>query len=175
MADRSRHSQGFRRGTFIKRGTFWGRSPADTVSTTLGASSSVLDSTAVPVAEGETIVRTRGWIGVASDQAAVSEAFVGALGFAIASDQAVAVGVGSLPTPYTDQDSELWFVHQFFTSRMDIDSAGLATRRGYDMFSFDSKAMRKMQSGQTLVIVVENGSAVGMQYQLTYAVLFKVA
>ncbi len=43
------------------------------------------------------------------------------------------------------------------------------------VFPFDSKAMRKLEDGQTLIVVVENGATVGMTYQLTYSVLFKVA
>jgi hypothetical protein len=130
---------------------------------------------AVPVVEGETIVRVRGHIGVKSDQEAADEQYMGAVGFCIASDQAVAVGVGSLPTPYTDQDSELWFVHQYWMGGYDFqDATGFGTQP-FSVFPFDSKAMRKMPSGTTLCVIVENGHATsGCQYVLGYSVLFKV-
>jgi hypothetical protein len=129
----------------------------------------------VPVAEGETIVRTRGSIVIMTDQAAAAqEDQIGAVGFCLASDQAVAVGVGSVPTPYTDQDSELWFVHQYFANRTFVNSASIHDNRSIT-YDFDSKAMRKMESGQTMVIVVENGGTQGLVYKLSFAVLFKVA
>ena len=166
----------FAQRSFTKRGTFWGRSPADTATTALAAATAVLDSTAVPVVEGETIVRIRGSIAVCSDQSIALEEFSGALGVLVASDQAVAVGVGSLPTPYTDQDSDLWMLHQYFQYRTEVDAAGNDIQHGFNIFPFDSKAMRKMETGQTLCFIVENGSATaGMIYYLNFATLFKVA
>ena len=137
----------------------------------------MLDSTAVPVVEGETVIRTRGQIVVGSDQIAAQENWVGAVGALIASDQAVAVGVGSLPTPYTDSDSDLWFMHRFFGGRYDFRSAVGASPEGMLQFEFDSKAMRKMPTGTTFCFIVENGgqAGVGINYWLQYAVLFKVA
>jgi len=162
--------------SFTKRATFWGRSPADTVVTSLAAGAAVLDSTAVPIVQGETIVRTRGHIAIQSDQLSGGENLVGAVGMAIASDEAVAVGVGSLPTPYTDSDSELWFMHEFFSHSFKFTDATGWQEQGFSIWKFDSKAMRKMESSQTLIVVVENGTAsFGLQYFLNYAVLFKVA
>ena len=130
----------------------------------------------MPVAEGETIVRIRGHIAVASDQLAATESYAGAVGVCIATDQAVAVGVGSLPTPYTDQDSDLWMMHQYFAGGVHFASAVGFDDQRYQIFDFDSKAMRKFASGQTMVFIVENGSAgSGIQYFLNFAVLFKVA
>ena len=157
----------------VKRRTFWARSPSDAALTTLSASSAVLDSTLVP-GLSETIVRTRGYIAVKSDQVAASENFTGAVGFLVASDQAVAAGVASLPTPYTDQDSDLYFVHQYFTGGLRFSDVTGMGDRPWSIFEFDSKAMRKLDVGQTLCIVIENGSAVGMQYFITYSVLIKL-
>ncbi len=159
----------------IKRGTFWGRSPADAGSTALAGSTAILDSTGVPVVEGETIVRTRGMISVMSDQKANGENVVGAVGACIASDQAVAVGVGSLPTPYTDQDSDLWFLHQYFVAGITINSSSGYEGRPWTTYHFDSKAMRKFHTGQAVCFIVENGSGSGMEYILNFATLFKVA
>ncbi len=165
---------GYRTRSYTKRGTFWGRF-GDNDAVGLAATTAVLHSTAVPVVEGETVVRTRGQIHVASDQMVASETPTGAIGMLIASDPAVAVGVGSLPTPITDLDSELWFMHQFFAAGIVFDTGiGFQTPR-FEVFQFDSKAMRKFESGQTLCVIIENGSTVGMTFVLQFAVLFKVA
>jgi len=159
-----------------RRATFWGRSPADTAPTALAAATAVLDSTSVPLVQGETIVRCRGQIIVGSDQQAANEAWVGAVGAFVATNQAVAVGVGSLPTPYTDQDSELFFMHQYFGNFFRFGTAVGLESMSMMKFEFDSKAMRKIQSGETLCFVVENGAAAaGLEYWLQYSVLFKVA
>ncbi len=168
--------RGFHVRRVHKRGTFWARSPADGVVTALANATAVLDSSAVPVVEGETIIRTRGMISVKSDQASASEQIVGAVGMCIVSDQAFAVGVGSVPTPFTDQDSDLWFMHQYFTHAIDFSDATGTQTQAFSTFHFDSKGMRKFVTGTTLAVVVENGSTVfAMNYFLNYAILFKVA
>jgi len=171
MASRGRHIV----TRHYRRGTFWGRSPADTGVTALAASTAVLDSTQVGVVEGQTIIRVRGQIIVGTDQQAASENFAGAVGMCLATDQAVAVGVGSIPTPYTDQDSDVWFMHQYFGGgNVQLSAAGFDSI-SMMVFPFDSKAMRKQATGTTLCVVVENGSSVGMFYWLQFAVLAKVA
>ena len=156
-----------------RRPVFWGRAPADAGSTALAASTAVIDSTAVPAGDGETIVRVRGQIIVSSDQLAASESWAGAVGMCIVTDQAVAVGVGSVPTPYTDQDSQLWFMHQYYGGRFNFVTAAGFDCQGHTVFPFDSKAMRKFPLGTTLAVVVEN-AANGTIYWLQYSVLFKI-
>ena len=158
-----------------RRGTFWARSPSDANVTVLAGLSAVIDSTALPQAEGVTVIRMRGQIIVGSDQNAASEDWVGAVGACIVSDQAVAAGVASVPTPYTDQDSDLFFMHQYFGGSVEVVSAAGFDRRGMSVFPFDSKAMRKFAVGSTLAVIVENGASVGLQYWLQFAVLLKVA
>jgi len=161
--------------TSRRRGTFWGRSPADTGITTLAAATAVIDSSAVPLTQSQTLIRTRGQIIIQSDQTATSEQPVGAVGMAVVSSQSVAVGVGSVPTPYTDQDSDLWVMHQYFATDLRFETA-IGFQSVMRVFEFDSKAMRKMEDGQTLIFVVENGHAThGLQYYLQFATLFKAA
>ena len=171
-----RVSSGTYRGrSYTRRGTFWGRSPADTVATVLAKNTAVIDATAVPVVQGETVVRTRGFINVRSDQTGSAEDGPGALGFAILNDESVAAAGASVPVPYTSQDSELWFVHQYFDWSMQTLAAEVA-QVPYQRYDFDSKAMRKIEQGQTLAVIVENGSVTyGMEYFLHFATLFKVA
>ena len=102
-----------------------------------------------------TIVRTRFELQLQSDQAAAIERQQAALGMAVVSDQAVAVGVTAVPTPITDLASNLWFVHQLIFA----DESNLTDRtRSATRMSVDSKAMRKVEVGQDMVIVIETGA-----------------
>ena len=158
-----------------KRATFWGRSPADTAVTALAAGVSVIDSSAGTAVGGMTLVRTRGHISVSTDQQIASEDLVGAVGLCIVSDEAFAAGVSAVPTPYTDQDSELWVMHQYFSQRSLFRDATGFTPNAATTWEFDSKAMRKMEFGQSLIFVVENGGTFGFNYWLNFATLLKLA
>ena len=106
-----------------------------------------------------TIVRTRFLVGIVSDQLAASETQVGALGMAVVSDQAVAVGVTAIPTPVTDMASDLWFVHQLLYNEFTFASGVGFNEDGLHQYEIDSKAMRKVDIGQDLVIVGELSGA----------------
>jgi len=106
-----------------------------------------------------TIIRTRGALGVFSDQTAAAEQQLGAIGITLVSDLARAAGVASLPGPATDSNWEGWFWHQWFVNKLQIaDATGFAARGGV-YFEVDSKAMRKVDSSDALVIVAENSHA----------------
>ena len=106
-----------------------------------------------------TIVRSRFEIDLRSDQAAAVEEQRAAMGIAVVSDQAVAIGVTAIPTPMTDLGSNLWFLHQIIFA----DESSLTDRtRPSSKISIDSKAMRKVEVGQDVVVVVETASSVGL-------------
>ena len=89
-----------------------------------------------------TIVRSRfRWLCV-SDQSAATEAFIGNFGFAVVSDQAVAVGVTAVPTPASDLGSDLWFLIDQWIGRFDFVGTGTA-RQSLNQLTLDSKAMPK--------------------------------
>jgi len=71
----------------------------------------------------------------------------------VVSDEAVAVGVSAVPTPVTQLGSDLWFAHKYMMC------SGSAVNDGVVgcPFSLDSKAMRKVDVGQDLVVVLERG------------------
>ncbi len=108
-----------------------------------------------------TIVRSLIHLSIHSDQVAASENFDAAFGMAVVSDQAVAIGVTAIPTPMTDIESDLWFFHQIlhgrfeFISGVGTDSQGVVPPGGH---TFESKAMRKVEQGQDLAIVVETSA-----------------
>ena len=68
------------------------------------------------------------------------------------SDQAVAVGVSAIPTPVTELSSDLWFVHQWIMNS--VGAGDVNNIKGHQM-SVDSRAMRKVEDGQDVVIVQE--------------------
>ena len=112
-----------------------------------------------------TIIRSRFEIAIWSDQFAAPEIQVGALGMAVVSDQASAVGVTAVPTSITDMGSDLWFVHQLIYSNITVGSAVAFTGSDMTHRTIDSKAMRKVDIGQDLVIVGEL-SVVGNNFDM---------
>jgi len=117
-----------------------------------------------------TVVRVRGTIWVASDQASVSEEPFGAIGIAIVSEQARAAGVASLPLPVANEGSDLWFMYQAFQGYF-------ATGQGvtWQRYDFDTRAMRKLEEGEAIVTMVENAHAtMGMEFIVKKRTLFKL-
>jgi len=105
-----------------------------------------------------TIVRTHMQLFLRSDQAAAIEQQRAAVGMAIVSEQASAIGVTAVPTPVTDDGSDLWYLHQW----MYADESNLTDRtRGGSQFTVDSKAMRKVNNDQDCLTVLELSSATG--------------
>ena len=106
-----------------------------------------------------TIVRTRGYFNVRSDQISALENFTAAFGAAVVSDQSVAIGVTAVPTPTTDSGSDLFFVYESVSGTVVNSASGmpLMTER-----IIDSKAMRKVNDDQDVIFVVENPLATGV-------------
>ena len=102
-----------------------------------------------------TIVRTRGTWLVRSDQSAASELYIGNLGMAVVSDQAIAIGVTAVPTPATDLASDLWFLSEQWLGRFDL--VGTSIMSEVTSKVVDSKAMRKVEEGQDIAFVAEAG------------------
>jgi len=107
-----------------------------------------------------TIVRTHLSHFVRSDQAAAGESYQSAIGFAVVSDQALAIGVTAVPTPFTDLGSDLWFLWHGISGRFEFKSAVGIHQTG-ELIEVDSKAMRKVEDGQDLAAVIENSSLSG--------------
>ena len=108
---------------------------------------------------------------VESDQIASNEQPFGAFGLCVVTQQATAIGVTAVPSPYTDQDSDVWFVHQFWAAAWKFNTSGAASPTVYQ---FDSKAMRKVEDGQDLISVFENGNTShGSRYIAIWRLLVK--
>jgi len=152
------HSRGFRPriSGATRRQTAWlGFSPALSTLTTAGGTIVYSLNAAALAARPFTVVRTHMELYIISDQAAASEDQIGAFGWCVVSDQALAIGVTAVPTPITDLGSDLFFVHKIAMSSLLKDStAGFAAVAGTP-YTVDSKAMRKVNDDQDIVGVAE--------------------
>jgi len=118
-----------------------------------------------------TIVRVRGMVAVQSDQVAAREEGAFAFGMAVVTDDATAVGITAVPTPITDQASDVWFV----LARGHYGSGSGSLEAGFTEIPIDSKAMRKVGIGQDIVQVAENGSAAfGCEFDTQLRILVKL-
>ncbi len=105
-----------------------------------------------------TIVRTRGFFSISTDQAGTTEHQTAILGQIVVSDEAVAIGVTAVPTPETEGGSD-WHLYEPITSRFLLNSAvGFDGDMGRGRV-IDSKAMRKVDLGEDLISVVEVGAS----------------
>ena len=103
-----------------------------------------------------TVVRVRGVIHMESDQTAGAENQAAALGYAVVSDQASAIGITAVPTPITDIASDAWFVYQ---TMFGSNNATFNNDGSNPMIQFDSKAMRKVEDGSQVNIMLETDVA----------------
>jgi len=133
---------------------------ASVAETTIAASSKVLIGgfTLSNTNIDETILRTRGRA-MASPVTTTSNGIFGAWGMCVVTDLAVAAGAASIPGPITDREDDLWYVWQPIVHRVTGITAVGTDFNAAQFMDFDSKAMRRVQEGQQIVIMVENASA----------------
>ena len=157
-----------------RRLTEWAATAPETTYTNLAAATAILDSF-FTAEDPETVIRVVGTLNIQSDQVAGGEEPFGAIGLCVVSDQAFAIGVTAIPTPYTDASSDLWLMHRFWQAPIAVATAASIARVD-TLVDLTSKAMRKINPDQTLVLVIENGAgAHGVEYRLDVRVLAKVA
>ena len=113
-----------------------------------------------------TVIRTILEVHIGSDQLAADELQLAAVGMAVVSDQAVAIGVTAVPTPVTDLASDLWFLHQtLISSFFFVNASGIDADGGHH-YSIDSRAARKVNDDQDVILVVE-GAAIASGASVT--------
>jgi len=147
-------------GSRQKRKVSWNVGPGGTTLTQVVASGSVIVGAIVnTIVDGITCVRLRGQLTFyLSAATAADDGFSGAFGIAKVRAAAAAVGITAVPTPITDVADE-WLYHRFF--HIHAPAAFAATGYASDsvaasmQIDVDSKAMRKMTQGDSLVAVVE--------------------
>ena len=162
-----------------KRQTDWFIGFVSAANTNVPANSKVLfgrvTAAALESIAPATVVRTRGVIRVASDQNAASELQLGALGLAFVSETAGALGVTAIEGPFSGSLWDGWFVHQFFMQGYQVTTAvGYSQGNAAEFFTVDSKAMRKFESDESLVFMVENSHAThGLDISVGLRILVK--
>ena len=146
------------RGRFpSRRSTAWSSSADVSAETSVGANSVLLDQVLTPTVTEQTITRVRGLLTIRSDQVIATEAQLGAFGMAVVEEPAATAGVSAVPTPITDAASEAWFLWQAIGQTLHVaDATGMIQGVQYVL---ESKAMRKVNSEQRVVVVFENSSA----------------
>ena len=162
------------RGTAQRRKTAWLASADENTFTAVGGGiidfQSSLNAAALAL-RPFTIVRVRGMLSMISDQVVASEEPFGAYGMAVVTDQAVTAGVASLPSPITEEGSDVWFMYHFGAAP--INSAGVLTSTATTYF--ESKAMRKVGIGEDIVQLFENANSThGVRYVAKWRMLVKL-
>ena len=102
-----------------------------------------------------TILRSRGVLSVRPTGESADLAFDGAFGIAVISDVARATGITAIPGPFTDSDWSGWLVHQFWAQRIAFEDATGVQFNAALNYEIDSKAMRKVQGDEAIVLVAE--------------------
>ena len=119
-----------------------------------------------------TVVRSRLLVHWRSDQQAASEFVQGVMGLQVVTEVASAGGIGNVPTPITEANSD-FFVYQPLISELRvIGSAAINFTDGNHVV--DSKAMRKVGDADDIVFTVENRSAVGAELAIEGRLLVKL-
>ncbi len=116
-----------------------------------------------------TLVRTHLEVQIISDQLSADENQVAAVGMCVVSDQAQAIGVTAVPTPETDAFSDLWYLHQWLLSDFAFVTGAGFDSNGGKGYSLDSKAMRKVNADEDVLLVVEGGTVIGQGAVITTA------
>ena len=143
----------------VRRKSLWvGVTPASTTLSASGAALVYVNNAALDALRPFTVVRTIMDFFLVSDQAAAIETQAAAFGWAVVSDQAAAAGIVSLPTPFTEIGSDLWFFHRVLFGD---ESAVVDKTRGGRYIHMESRAMRKVVDGEDMVGVVESDPTIG--------------
>jgi len=145
------------RGGVKRRETLWLAYTATISTVALGTGQITFSLNAAALAlRPFTIVRSRGLYTLASDQIANSESQYAAFGHIVVTDQASAIGVTAVPTPFTEPASD-WHVYETLGNRFVLSSA-VGIDAGATMnVNYDSKAMRKVDLGEDLLQILETG------------------
>jgi len=149
------------RGGRNRRETLWTFIPTSQINIA-AADTAVLafaGNTALLALRPFTVIRQRiNWY-CRSDVGTGGELWGAAFGSCVVSDQAVAIGVTAVPTPITDQGSDLWVMYEENYGRF----IGTPTSEVGRQLKIDSRAMRKVEEGQDFIFVVETpGAAVSV-------------
>ncbi len=142
-----------------RRETLWTPiAPAIINLTATGTSLAYSASAAEQALRPYTIIRTHLHLSIVSDQVIAQEDQHMAIGFAVVSDQAQAIGITAVPTPITDLDSDAWYLHHFLSNEFCFITGVGFNSGGNQQVEVDSKAMRRVEDGFNNVVTLEVAS-----------------
>ena len=121
-----------------------------------------------------TIIRSHLHIRLASDQLGADEVQFAAVGMCVVSEQASAIGVTVVPTPNTDAASDLWLLHQYISNDFTFVTGTGFDADGGTFMNVDSKAARKINDDQDLLVVAELVTGISNGLLLTVAGRFLI-
>jgi len=165
---RGTRSRGSSIATRSRRQSSWSGGPAGAITRT-GTGSSIFPVASQAIANGLTIVRTRGeLIAYLTSATSTNDGYAAGFGICVVSENAAAVGITAVPTPITDIGWDGWLYHRLFQLKAAAPiAAGAAADTDFaNVFSasvrieVDSKAMRKIKATDQLIAVFE-GTIVG--------------
>ena len=137
----------------------WSDVPRSTAS--IATATTTLGAGVLAFAEPATILRCRGFFQAslnASQQ--VGDTIALTIGLGIVSTDAATVGAGSMPDPGGEPEYPwLWWGSMFLRSYLavGVNAWGISAQR----LEIDTKAMRRVKPGQSLVVVVESAGVTG--------------
>ena len=156
MSDRSRGSrQG--RIPYPRRQTSWANGTGGTAAVDISAGTAVFLGSAIQAAvDGLTVIRTRGlfrtYLTLGTN---VGDGFQGAFGIGIASLAAVTAGIGSVPTPITEQEADSWLFWMPVSIHAPVATATELSAASSQDILVDSKAMRKLETTMAIYAIFE--------------------
>jgi hypothetical protein len=111
---------------------------------------------------------------VSSDQLAATEDQLFTVGVAIVKEAARVAGIASLPDPLNDGDDSIWQTwQQGFSRTLFNDATGFTNN--VNQYEIDSKSMRKIETGESLVLIGTNAHATaGLTVSIGLRFLFKL-
>jgi len=153
----ARSSRGSFRGRPVgrQRKKSWDEGPGSTAATAISTSSAtILGSGALAVNDGQTILRTRGLLALTMLTAgSLGDGFFGAFGIGIVTEQAFSIGITAMPAPVAEADWDGWLYHTFVDVRTGLNPGANAS--SFQKLMVDSKAMRKINQGETIFAALE--------------------
>ncbi len=152
-----------RRARFVRppaRSNVWlGLAPGTTETTIPGGQAILIGSlnAAALALRPFTIVRTRGIFSWRSDQSGADESSGGIAAFIVVTQSAVTAGIGSIPTPFTEPNSDFFVYQPLWQTENFATAVGEQSNTGEGkVFSFDSKGMRKVGQNDDIALLAEN-------------------
>ena len=163
------------RGRSVRRSTSWLTGPNQVIGAVTSVGIVGWTNGVQILEDGITLIRTRGEVSfrLAVTGGGITDGVNGAVGIAVASENAFAVGNAGIMDPFTDSEWDGWIWHSFWHVSGAVASAG-----SFQRLVIDSKAMRKIAALDVLYGVHKVELETGVEtlaFQADTRMLFKLS